>query len=108
MDVHRLISPPSLQLLLPFSRGLCLSQLRESDDEVEEEGEEGRCTNKLGIELLISPIASSNDLRSSISYISCMEKLIGWFILFDVDVDGILEAGSLLIRMKCKQGCYYL
>ena len=75
MDVHRLITPPpSLPLL--FSKGVCLSQLRESDDEVEEEGEEGRGANKLGIELLISPMASSNDLRSSISYISCMEKLI--------------------------------
>lgn len=77
MDVHRLIPPPpSLLLPLPFSKGVCLSQLRESDDEVEEEGEEGRGANKLGIELLISPMASSNDLRSSISYISCMEKLI--------------------------------
>ena len=78
MDVHRLIPPPLLLLPLPFSKGVCLSQLRESDDEVEEEGEEGRGANnnKLGIELLISPMASSNDLRSSISYISCMEKLI--------------------------------
>ena len=78
MDVHRLIPPPPSLLLLPlpFSKGVCLSQLRESDDEVEEEGEEGRGANKLGIELLISPMASSNDLRSSISYISCMEKLI--------------------------------
>ena len=77
MEVHRLIPPPSLLLPLPLSKGVCLSQLRESDDEVEEEeGEEGRGANKLGIELLISPMASSNDLRSSISYISCMEKLI--------------------------------